>query len=128
MNRICRHARKITEMWTSASPLPPDHAPPHIKDADERMKYSGWDKVVDIDDSPDKQRGYCIKDVDGSLKGFCRTRAEVERNVVGTYYNPEALTSERMYRRLFDEQLTETLQRDGFTIVPCELTLTEVEQ
>lgn len=72
-----------------------------------------------------KQSGFCIKYVDGSLDGFCRTRAEVERNVVGTYYDPEALTSERLYRQLFDEQLAETLERDGLVIVPCELTLTE---
>lgn len=72
-----------------------------------------------------KQSGFCIKDVDGILKGFCRTRSEVERNVVGTYYDPKALTSERLYRQLFDEQLAETLERDGLAIVPCELTLTE---
>ena len=53
MERICRHAFKISEMWRGNNPRPTDHAPPHIIGEDERMRYSGWEKVVNIDDSLD---------------------------------------------------------------------------
>ena len=51
MNIICRHARKIQEMYVSTSPTSADDVPPHVVGVDNRMAYAGWRKVVDIDDS-----------------------------------------------------------------------------
>jgi len=51
MNRICRHAHKIQEMYRAAHPMNPEDVPPHIKNDDERMKYAGWSKVTDLDDN-----------------------------------------------------------------------------
>jgi len=50
--RICAHARKITEMWRAQDPKPPEDTPAHIVGEKERMAYSGWTRVIDIDDSP----------------------------------------------------------------------------
>ena len=52
MNRICKHAHKIGELWRSTTtPTPLTDVPKHITNEDDRMRYAGWERVIDIDDN-----------------------------------------------------------------------------
>lgn len=66
---------------------------------------------------------WTIKDKDGHLSAeYTRsTKSQVEQLVVGTYYNPRALHTDRAFRALFYRDLKEKLGREGWEIVPVRI-------
>lgn len=74
---------------------------------------------------PTTTDGWAVKSKDGDLTGFRRTRLEVERIVVGTYYPG---TLEGRYREMFETELFQKLDEYGSTIVRARMTIEEVEQ
>lgn len=49
------------------------------------------------------------------------SRHDLERKIVGTYYDPLTLRKDPEYRRLFDEELAERIERNGYTLVRVQL-------
>jgi len=70
------------------------------------------------------RQAWTIKSLsDGQLSVYhvAGSKREVEKKVVGTSYDEAALASDPHYSRLFQEELRERLEQDGYEIVPVTL-------
>ena len=76
--------------------------------------------------SPQTHRGWALKQQDGTLIWFEKSRRDLEHKVVSTYYNASALDSDPAFRSLFYKQLAENLKAKNSSIVRCEMMLKEL--